>query len=201
MNKNPLKKFNTLSKTLSKGFSLAELLVVVGIVVILSVIMLLSFSRNTEEERLKAASKITIDYLITTLIHSRQISESCTVNIDHGTSELSIANSDTCNGRPSVNLIDTVEGLTSLKICGSQTISNTSMECTSITDGSDTDNQGTPLSETQVVFTPRGSASKGAILKLYSSKGKRARCIAVTTPIGLVREGRETSSGCDFAGG
>tara|TARA_Y100000739_G_scaffold198890_1_gene182208 strand:- start:358 stop:957 length:600 start_codon:yes stop_codon:yes gene_type:complete len=199
MNKNALKKFNTLSKTLSKGFSLAELLVVVGIVGILSVIMLLSFSRNTEEERLKAASKITIDYLKTTLIHSRQISESCTVSIDHGTSELSIANPDTCDGRPSVNLIDAVEGLTSLKICGSQT--NTSMQCTAITDGSDTDDQGTPLSETQVVFTPRGSASKGAILKLYSSKGKRARCIAVTTPIGLVREGRETSSGCDFAGG
>ena len=201
MNINSFKKFIILSKNLSQGFSLVELLVVVGVVGTLSGMMLITFSRNTEEERLKAASQITIDYLKTTMIHSRQISESCTVNINHGTSELSIANPDTCNGRPSMNLIDTVEGLTSLKICGSQTISNTSMECTAITDGSDTDDQGTPLSETQVVFTPRGSASKGAILKLYSSKGKRARCIAVTTPIGLVREGRETSSGCDFAGG
>ena len=200
MNINALKEFNTLSKNLSKGFSLAELLVVVGIIGILSMIMLLSFSRNTEEERLKAASKITVDYLKTTLIHSRQISKSCTVNINHGTSELSIANPDTCDGRPSVNLIDAVEGLRSLKICGSQNISNTSMECTAITDGSDNDDQGPHLSETQVVFTPRGSASRGAILKLYSSKGERARCITVTSPIGLVREGRETSSGCNFTG-
>ena len=201
MNINSLKKFIILSKPLSKGFSLAELLVVVGIVGILSVMILLTFSRNTDEERLKAASKITVDYLKTTLIHSRQISESCTVNINHGTSELSIANPAICDGRPSVNLIDTVEGLRSLKICGSQTISNVNMQCNAITDGSDTDNQGSPLSETQVVFTPRGSTSQGAMLKLYSSKGERARCIAVTTPIGLVREGRETSSGCDFAGG
>lgn len=194
-------RLNVTSQNSCKGFSLIELLIVVGIVGILSTMMLLAFRRNTEEERLKAASKIFVDYLKTSLIHSRQISESCTVNINHGTSTLSIANPETCDRRPSVNLIDAVEGLTSLKICGSQTITNTGMTCTASTDGSDTDDQNTPLGETQVVFTPRGSASQGALLKLYSSKGKRARCIAVTTPIGLVREGRETSSGCDFTGG
>lgn len=181
------------------GFTLTELIIVVLLVGITSTMILIAFGRNTEEERLKAASKVMIEYLKTTLIHARQTRQSCTVSIDHASKEVAISNPNTCQNRPSINLLDSVEGLSALKICGSSTISNTQMACNSSVDGSDAV-QGTPRSTTQVVFTPRGSISQGALLKLYSTKAKRARCIAITQPIGLIREGQQTPSGCDFTG-
>ena len=183
------------------GLTLTELVIVALLVGVVGSLALVSFGRNIEEERLKSASKATTDYLKTTLIYARQSRQSCTVALNHTTSTLSVANPNDCTDRPSITLTDAVEGLEDLTICGSSDISKTSMTCDANNNGSDLDEQGQQSNQTLITFTPRGSASQGGLVKLHSAKAKRTRCLAVTSPIGLIREGREQSSTCDFTGG
>ena len=185
----------------SAGLTLTELVIVALLVGVISSLALVSFGRNVEEERLKAASKATVEYLKTTLIFARQSRQSCTVSINHTTTTLSITNPNDCAGRPSITLTDAVEGLNTLTICGSSNSSKSSMTCNANTNGSDTNEGGGQSNQTLITFTPRGSVSEGGLVKLHSAKAKRTRCVAVTSPIGLIREGREQSSSCDFTGG
>ena len=185
----------------SSGLTLTELVIVALLVGVISSLALVSFGRNVEEERLKAASKATVEYLKTTLIFARQSRQSCTVSINHTTSSLSITNPNDCAGRPSITLTNAIEGLNTLTICGSSNSSKSSMTCNANNNGSDTNEGGGQSNQTLITFTPRGSVSEGGLVKLHSAKAKRTRCVAVTSPIGLIREGREQSSSCDFTGG
>ena len=49
-----------------------------------------------------------------------------------------------------------------------------------------------------MVFTPRGTVSVGGLVKLHLPQATRTRCVAVLTPIGMIREGRDDGTGCNF---
>ena len=181
------------------GFTITELVIVVLLVGIISTLILIAFGRNTEEERLKAAAKAMTQYLQTTLIYSRQTRQTCTVDIEHSTKIISIADVNSCDGRPTINLLNAVSNLSDLRICGSNNVSNILMPCDDNIDGSDTlgEEQST---RTRIIFTPRGSVSQGGLIKVYSPNAQRGRCVAITQPVGMIREGRDLKAGCNFTG-
>lgn len=182
-----------------KGFSLPELMIVISIVGIMATLSLQLFTRNKNEEKLKLASKSLIQYLQAAQIRSQQELESCKVNINHATLVLSISNSNDCRSLAPVDLKETIKGMkpSDLKICGTSTTSNSTMACDATNDGSDVVN-GNLSTSTSLTFTPRGTVSQGGLLKLHSEQAKRTRCIAVTSPLGLIREGRASGTDCDF---
>ncbi len=190
-----------------QGFTLSELIIVVAILGILSTFIVLTFTRNANEEKLILASQSILQYLKSAQIRSQKEITPCHVVIDHTRLELSIDNTqniqnnqDECQNIPTVKLKETIKGYKpdDLKICGTSEISNTSMACDKSSDGSDLNNTGQTKTETTMTFTPRGTVSAGGLLKLYSEKAERTRCIAVTTPLGLIRQGRPNNNDCTF---
>jgi len=193
-----------------QGFSLTELIIVIAILGIMSTFVVTAFARNKNEEKLKLASKSVIQYLQAARIKSQQVNIPCSVNIDHESLTLSVEftdkqdpdDEDQCQGLADVDLITTIQGLSldDLTICGSSDSSKTTMSCNNALngDGSDLDPTGNPRSVTTIVFTPRGTVSQGGLLKLYSERVARTRCIAITSPIGLIREGRAIETDCNY---
>ncbi len=190
---------STCQRKSNKGFTLTELIVSIGILGIMCSLAVVAFGRIKDEEKLKLASKTVYQYLKDAQIRSQQALEPCRVVVDHASFKISIDNSNECENLAAIDLQETIEGLSlsDLKICGSASISNTTMVCNSALDGS-IDGNGDPTTETLLIFTPRGTVSQGGLLKLYSEKVSRTRCIAVTSPIGLIREGRVKDADCDF---
>ena len=56
----------------------------------------------------------------------------------------------------------------------------------------------TDTGTTEIVFTPRGTATSGADLELSFSGSTLGRCIRVMAPLGLVRLGQRIDSACRF---
>ena len=206
--KNYMNDHNSSSK--QQGFSLTELIIVVAILVIMSTFIVMAFARNKNEEKLTLASKSIIQYLQAARIKSQQVNIPCSVNINHESFTLSTEftdkqdqdDEDKCQSLADIDLMETIQGLSinDLTICGSSDTSNTTMSCDNSLngDGSDPDSSGSPRSLTTMVLTPRGTVSQGGLLKLHSETVGRTRCIAVTSPIGLIREGRSSGTDCNF---
>lgn len=219
---NNSKKPTRMLSRFNQGFSMVELIIVVSIVGIMATLGVVAFTRNSNEAKLNLASKTFTEYLRKAQIRSQQVVGTCTVMISHKdnvlrfgdlgyvlampvlrTAELNqdgSAQQVTCDGIEKLNLKETQRGFDSrdLKICGTSDLSNMSMKCDSANDGSDIDGKGNIKTKTFITFTPRGSASQGALIKFYSASAKRARCIAIMSPIGLIREGGSNDKGCDF---
>ena len=51
---------------------------------------------------------------------------------------------------------------------------------------------------TEITFTPRGTVANTALIKLGISDYDQLRCIAVTSPLGLIRQGIDNGDGCNF---
>ena len=194
-------------KAKQEGFSLTELMIVVGILGIMITVMVIMLGRNKDEEKLKLASSSILQYLKSAQIRSQQELAPCRVVVDHENLLLSIDNDqnilnnqDECTNIAPIQLQQTITGLSleDLKICGTSQTSNTSIACDENNDGSDQDSSGQPKTQTTITFTPRGTVSEGGLLKLYSEQVKRTRCIAITTPIGLIREGQIRNNDCNF---
>lgn len=176
------------------GFTLTEVLVVTAIIGILGTFMLVSFGRNSQEERLKSVSReiTSIFKLVANL--SRQKSTHCELRLNYSSAVITVINAPECSGiGTSIALKENTVNIEDLKICG-RTDMNQTFACDA------TNNESDPPGSTSstFIFTPRGTVSQGGILKLYLPKASRTRCLAVLAPIGVIREGRDTGSGCKF---
>jgi hypothetical protein len=49
-----------------------------------------------------------------------------------------------------------------------------------------------------LVVTPRGTATSGLLIKFHMPQAGTDRCVAVMAPLGQIRSGKATSTGCDF---
>ena len=196
-----------LSSNPAGGFTMVELAMVVAIVGVMSTFTVTAFVRNNHEERLKLTSDIVFEYLEKAQRRSQQVLKPCEVVIDHQNLTLAVGNpSDTntgeaiCDGLPMIELASQIKGLSAkeIKICGTSNPSKTSLLCDASQDGSDPNPSGGPPNQTRISFTARGAVSQGGLLKIYSAKAQRSRCLSITSPIGLIREGREKAGACDF---
>jgi len=176
------------------GFTMTELLVVVAIVGILSTIMLASYGRNLQEERLKSVSREITSLFKEVMALSRQKSTHCELSLSHTSAVITVFNPAECSGiGTTIDLKANTDNTDNLKICGRTDMDQT-FACNA------TNNESYPPGSTSstFIFTARGTISQGGILKLYLPKASRTRCLAVLAPIGVIREGRDIGSGCDF---
>lgn len=182
------------SSTSSRGFTLVELMVVVSIVGILAGLSIVSFGRNWRDERVKAATRETTAWLDEVRRIAIQNSTPCQVIIDRADAKLSLDNAaGYCASSlyRTLKLRNTVQNANELILCSTNLTdadpASYALSCSSPQSGSST-----------LIFTPRGTSTTGLLIKLHMPQTGTDRCIAVMSPLGQIRSGKATSSGCDF---
>ena len=172
------------------GFSLLELMAVVVIVGILSGLAIPSFQRNWQQERLKAATREAATWLEDVRLRAVQQSQTCVIQVIDSTATLQpISDTNSCTNIRALNLRNTVQNAKQLARCSQTVPIPSNEECNSKSA------QATP---TEITFTPRGTVSQGGLIKLHFSETIPNRCIAITQPLGMVRQGIERSTGCNY---
>lgn len=187
-------------KNTSEGYTLTELLVTVAIVGILSGISVVTFAKNWRDERVKAATRETAAWLEQARTIAVQSSTPCRVTINQETAVLSIDPNTDANDSNTycsadklqpLRLRSSIQGGVDLEICTAQMSmsdpASYALPCTGEQSGSSI-----------LRFTPRGTAIDGTLIKLHLQQANTDRCIAVMSPLGQIRSGRATTSGCDF---
>lgn len=172
------------------GFTLIELMITVVILGILSGIAIPSFQRNWQQERLKAATREAATWLEDVRLRAVQQSQTCVIQVvDNSATLQPDPSSNSCIEVGPLNLRESVDNAQKLVLCSQAALSPSTASCTS------SNSQTTP---TELVITPRGTISRGGLVKLHFSESIPNRCIAVTQPLGMVRQGIERTSGCDY---
>jgi len=172
------------------GFTLVELLIGVVIVGILSGLGSVTFQESWEKEQLKVASRAVVEWLEDTRMKAIQQSQTCVISINDASAQLeasTLENGNNCIDLADLDLRSTVQNLNQLKIC-SQSDINTNLSCVS----------STAAVVTDIVFTPRGTVALGGLLKLHAGGSIANRCIAITQPLGLIRQGIESNGICNY---
>ena len=180
---------------------MVELLVVSGLVGLMAAIFLISFQRNVHDERLRAVSRALFETLLEIQTRARQANIPIEAQLNHANATIQLSDFTNFSNPKSLGTVDltnSIEGLDQLKICSRTSTTIDSFACDEANDGSDWDSTNQPRTTTTLVFTPRGTASVGGLVKLHLQQASRTRCIAVLSPIGMIREGRDDGTGCDF---
>ena len=172
------------------GFSLIELMAVVIIVAVLSGLAIPSFQRNWQQERLKAATREATTWLEDVQLRAVQQSQTCVIQVIDSTATLQPStNTNSCINISTLNLHNSVQNAQQLVLCSQAALTPSNVKCSS------NSSQTTP---TEITITPRGTVSQGGLIKLHFSATIPNRCIAITQPLGMVRQGIERSNGCDY---
>lgn len=172
------------------GFTLIELMITVFILGILSSIAIPSFQRNWQQERLKAATREAATWLEDVRLRAVQQSQTCVIQIIDSTTTLQPKTSTNfCINISTLNLQNTVQNSQQLVVCSQVALTPSTVDCSTSSNNT---------SPTEIVITPHGTISQGGLIKLHFSESIPNRCIAITQPLGMVRQGIEKTSGCDY---
>lgn len=190
----------TVSQRKASGYTLIELMVIVVIVGILAGISIVSFTRNWRDERVKAATRETTGWLDEVRRIAIQKATPCRVNINPTDASLTI---DADAGEDDTNTYCDNNLYAPLDLRSAVQNASTLLLCTADLANADPASYALPCTSNQsdsstVVFTPRGTVTSGLLIKLHMEQANTDRCIAVMAPLGQIRSGRATSSGCDF---
>jgi|TARA_Y100000589_G_scaffold127928_1_gene121867 prepilin-type N-terminal cleavage/methylation domain-containing protein len=181
------------------GFTIVELILVVSVLGILSTIAINNFNRQLQSARLKQATQAFTNFAKVSKSISLSSASPCVLMVSHEEAQITISNPNECTKRDTLNLIDDSNNLQNLAICGTNDTSNINMLCDEENDGSDIDMNGNPESSTSIEFTPKGTVSKGGLVKLYSPDIKQGYCVIVTSPVGLIRKTPMHENTCNFS--
>ena len=163
-----------LEKKPERGFSLPELMVIVAIVGILAGLSIPSFMRNWQDERLNSASKQALAWLDDLRRKSIQQSSPCRVQISNNPAQLT----GSCDNTPDMTL--------TLNLAAE--IPNTDQLAFTLINNS----------PTTWVFTPRGTTTTDAELRMTLPGSDLGRCIRLLAPLGLLRSGKLRSNTCVY---
>ena len=170
------------------GFSLVELIIATCILSILGSIVVSGFERQNHNARLSNTAQIIINFFESGRRMSLNNSTTCILQVNHIQKTVSINNSQECTGLDSISLSNMFQREEDMQVCGSANISDQEFNC---------DVNLAP--STTIVFTPKGNASQGAIIKLVSPRTQNGYCIVITEPVGHVMKGRLRDNTCDFS--
>jgi prepilin-type N-terminal cleavage/methylation domain-containing protein len=193
-----MKKKQAKQLTGSAGFTLEELMATVAILGILAGVSFVIYTRNWRDERVKAASRETAAWLDDVRRVAIQRATPCRIQVNRELLELSLDPNpendaefcaETLYG--SLNLPAKIQNSSELVLCSSDIELNdpatSALPCNGSQSGSST-----------LVFTPRGTATTGLLIKFHMPQAGTDRCVAVMAPLGQIRSGKATSTGCDF---
>jgi len=162
-------------KPQDQGFSLVELIVVTVLIGLVSGISLPLLTRNLENEQLNAATKVAAAWLDDIRRQAIQNSTPCRVVVDSANTSLNGSCDDLANSSSILKLSDEIQSKQPITLTRTDT--------------------GT----SEIVFTPRGTATSGAELELSFAGSPLGRCLRVMAPLGLVRLGQRIDSACRFS--
>lgn len=157
-----------------QGFSLPELMLIVAIAGILAGLAIPNFTRNWQDERLNSASKQTIAWLDDLRRKAIQQSSPCSVEINSNPPLLT----GSCQNAP--------DQISTLNL-GAE-IAN--MDQLTFTLASN--------SPSTWIFTPRGTTTTDAELRMTLVGTDLGRCIRLLEPLGLLRSGKLRSGTCVY---
>lgn len=174
--------------TNESGFSLVELIIATCILSILSSIIVNGFEQQNHNARLRNTAQLMLNFIESGRRRSMSDSTTCVLIIDYNQKTVSIENSQECSSLDSISLSNMFQREEDMQVCGSANISDQEFNC---------DVNLAP--STTIVFTPKGNASQGAIIKLVSPRTQNGYCIVITEPVGHVMKGRLRDDTCDFS--
>ena len=174
--------------TNESGFSLVELIIATCILSILSSIIVNGFEQQNHNARLKNTAQLMLNFIESGRRRSMSDSTTCVLIIDYNQKKVSIENSQECSSLDSISLSNMFQKAEEIQVCGSSNISDHETDCN--------DNLAP---STTVIFTPKGNAAQGAIIKLISPRTQNGYCIVITEPVGNVMKGRIRDNACDFS--
>ena len=115
-------------------------------------------------------------------------STTCILLVNHIQKTVSIDNSQECTDLDGILLGNIFQREEDIQVCGSANITDQEFNC-----------DVNLATSTTIVFTPKGNASQGAIIKLGSPRTQNGYCIVITEPVGHVMKGRLRDNTCDFS--
>ena len=176
----------------TKGFTLIELLLVVTLVGITTMIGLSSYYRFMSDARLNSGGKAIAGWLDQVRRMAIQNSKICTIEINPDSGTIKAASTNICGSIETFNLQEQVGLGDAVQMCAASTDpSQTFTPCSS--------NQGSPA--VTLRFSPRGTTSTNTLIELRSANQSHNRCIALLSPLGLIRLGRVVDNRCDWTSG
>ena len=92
---------------------------------------------------------------------------------------------------PPLDLKQVTQNMDNLILCSDTSISN-NLICNSSHTNSQSDGM------TSIIITPRGTVAQGGLIKLNLEQSIKNRCIVIVQPLGLIRQGIEKNSNCNF---
>jgi prepilin-type N-terminal cleavage/methylation domain-containing protein len=173
----------------AQGFSLVELLLVVTLIGLTTTFGLSSYYRFMSDARLNSGGKAVAGWLDQVRRMAIQNSKTCTVEINPDSGTLAASSTNICGSFESLRLEEEVGQGETIHLCAtSSDPSQTFLPCDS--------DQGGPAITVQ--FSPRGTTSTNTLIELHSSTQSHNRCIALISPLGLIRLGRVVNNRCDW---
>ena len=170
------------------GFTLVELIIATCILSILGSIVVSGFERQNHNARLSNTAQVMINFIESGRRISLSNSTTCILLVNHMQKTVSINNSQECTDLDGISLGNIFQREEDIQVCGSANITDQEFNC---------DVNLAP--STTIVFTPKGNASQGAIIKLGSPRTQNGYCIVITEPVGHVMKGRLRDNTCDFS--
>lgn len=168
------------------AFTLTEVLVVVVVVGVLSALAIPNLSRRWEAERLNSANLQLLSWLderriqsMTMAASAGTLAGSCLIQVNTEAATFSSATATTTPGDPAAPP----------NLC--QNASNLNLK-TAVDRGQDLLLSANPTTLQDVVFTFRGTSTTNAEFKLSLPGHPSARCLRISSPLGLIRAGRAT---------
>ena len=170
------------------GFSILELIVVVAIIGILSGLSIVTFGQRLQKENLKLSTREATAWLQALQNKAIQQNKICEIVIDKSLNKASqitstdsaINEDERCTNIGSYNFEATIQSLN--------------------TDGQN--NNICPLGQEAgklvITYTARGTLPCGGEILLTRDDTNTTRCIALSAPLGVIREGIQHQGTCDY---